>query len=192
MEILIFHNQISKVTSDHLCLIRLLEASHKALPTLMGRGLQKVWIPGGGDHWGHLGVCLVIFPFLVYGSTTSSVVQAPSGGVLLDSSLSVILSIRHSNLPPDDLSDLTSFLCRVLAFLLFWEAQSHLRAFAPAVPSAWNSLPSDMCMVSPSASLTSLLSRYDLGLQSHLKPGLGKDPLSSSLSFNMNSLNMHS
>lgn len=129
MEISIFHNQISKVTSHHLCLIRLLEASHNALPTLMGKGLQKVWIPGGGDHWGHLGVCLVIFPFLVYGSTTSSVVQAPSGGVLLDSSLSGILSTRHSNLAPDDLSDLTSFLCRVLAFLLFWEAQSHLRAF---------------------------------------------------------------
>lgn len=92
LEVSIFCNQSLEMTSHHLCFILLLEVSHKVLPTLKEEGLHRVWIPRDEDHRGCLGVCPLTFPFLVY----DSVVQAPGGGVLLDSPLSVILSMRPS------------------------------------------------------------------------------------------------
>ena len=92
-------------------------------------------------------------------------------------------------------SDLTSFLppgLAMLAFFLFLEAQSYHRPFALLVPSAWNSLPSDIGMASLPGSLTRLPSRWQLGLWSHLKAPSGKDALPSGLTFNMKSLKMHS
>ena len=107
LEVSIFRNQSVEMTSHHLCFILLLEVSHKVLPTLKEEGLHRVWIPGDEDHRGCLGVCPLTFPFLVY----DSVVQAPSGGVLLDSPLSVILSMRRSVLTSFALTDSVGLRC---------------------------------------------------------------------------------